>query len=144
MVQQPPEHKLHKVLARFPWRRRKPRGSGAAAPIAMTAKDGRRLWAKPGDLASFEDPGPALVCVAIREDTIAHPLVRDLVQHHARARGLDLPASGPKLTAEGVTLLGGLLEDAGLDPAEPLGPHPLGDLVHATWAIAAAMAPAPA
>ncbi len=141
---QPPDHKLQKVLARFPWRRRKPRGTGGDAPIAMMAKDGRRVWAKPEDLACFEDPGPALVCVAIREDTVAHALVRGLVQHHARERGLNLPASGPNLTAQGVTLLGGLLEDAGLDPAEPLGPHPLGDLVQATWAIAAATAPASA
>ena len=71
-------------------------------------------------------------------DTISRAIVRGLVQHHARERGLELSASGPKLTEQGVTLLGGLLEDAGLDPAVPLGPHPLGDLVQATWAIAAA------
>ncbi len=135
---QPSDHKLQKVLARFPWRRRKPRAGGGLAPIAMVGKDGQRLWAKPEDLAAFDDPGPALVCVAIREDTVAHALVRGLVQHHAQQKGLDLPESGPKLTEEGVVLLGGLLEDAGLDPAEPLGPHPLGDLVQATWAIAAA------
>ncbi len=96
------------------------------------------MWANPDELAAFEDPGPALVCVAIREDTIAHAIVRGLVLHHAREQGLELPESGPKLTEKGVTLLGGLLQDAGLDPAEPLGPHPLGDLVQATWAIAAA------
>jgi hypothetical protein len=135
---QPSDHKLQKVLARFPWRRRKPRAGSGLAPIAMVGKDGQRLWAKPEDLAAFDDPGPALVCVAIREDTVAHALVRGLVQHHAQQKGLDLPESGPKLTEEGVVLLGGLLEDAGLDPAEPLGPHPLGDLVQATWAIAAA------
>ena len=104
----------------------------------MVGKNGQRLWAKPEELASFDDPGPALVCVAIREDTVAHALVRGVVQHHARQKGLQLPESGPKLTVEGVALLGGLLEDAGLDPAEPLGPHPLGELVQATWAIAAA------
>lgn len=135
---QPSDLKLQKVLARFPWRRRKPRGSGGLAPIDMVGKDGRRLWANPAELAAFEDPGPALVCIAIREDTIAHAIVRGLVMHHARERGVELPESGPKLTEKGVTLLGGLLEDAGLDPAEPLGPHPLGDLVQATWAIAAA------
>jgi len=135
---QPSDHKLQKVLARFPWRRRKPRGSGGLAPIAMMGKDGRRMWANTQDLAAFDDPGPALVCVAIREDTVAHALVRGLVEHHARQKGLELPASGPRLTEQGVELLGGLLEDAGLDPAEPLGPHPLGDLVQATWAIAAA------
>lgn len=96
------------------------------------------MWANTQDLAAFDDPGPALVCVAIREDTVAHALVRGLVEHHARQKGLELPASGPRLTEQGVELLGGLLEDAGLDPAEPLGPHPLGDLVQATWAIAAA------
>ncbi len=132
------DHKLHKVLARFPWRRRKPRGSGNAAPIAMTTREGRRLWANPADLAAFDDPGPALVCVAIREDQIGHSLVRGLVQHHAAQRGVELPASGPDLTMEGLQILTGLIEDAGLDPAEPLGPHPLGDLLHATWAIAAA------
>ena len=112
------------------------------APISMTGKDGRRLWANTDELAAFEDPGPALVCVAIREDTVAHALVRGVVQHHARERGVELPESGPRLTEEGVTLLGGLLEDAGLDPDEPLGPHPLGELVQATWAIAAATGPA--
>ncbi|MEM6289959.1 MAG: hypothetical protein AAGA54_01800 [Myxococcota bacterium] len=133
-----PDHKLHKVLARFPWRRRKPRGSGGVAPIAMVTKEGRRLWANAEELAAFDDPGPALVCVAIREDTVAHALVRGLVRHHAEARGVQLPPPGPDLTVEGVALLGGLLEDAGLDPEEPLGAHPLGDLVQATWAIAAA------
>ncbi len=138
---QPSDLKLQKVLARFPWRRRKPRGSGGLAPIDMVGKDGRRMWANPAELAEFDDPGPALVYVAIREDTVAHAIVRNLVQHHARARGLELHASGPRLTEQGVGLLAGLLVDAGLDPAEPLGPHPLGDLVRATWAIAAATTP---
>jgi hypothetical protein len=138
---QPSDHKLQKVLSRFPWRRRKPRGSGGLAPIAIEGKDGRRMWANAEELAAFDDPGPALVCVAIREDTVAHALVRGIVRHHAEQRGIQLPDAGPSLTEQGVTLLGGLIEDAGLDPAEPLGPHPLGDLVQATWAIAAATAP---
>lgn len=133
-----PDHKLHKVLARFPWRRRKPRGSAGLAPIAILTKEGRRLWANPNDLAEFDDPGPALVCVAIREDPTSHVLVRGLVEHHAAAAGVALPDSGPELTSEGIAIIHGLWETAGLNPKEPVGPHPLGELVDATWAIAAA------
>lgn len=35
-------------------------------------------------------------------------------------------------------MLENLIEDAGLDPEHTVGAHPLGDLLLATWAIAAA------
>lgn len=96
------------------------------------------MWADPKDLATFEDPGPALVCVAMHADPVGHALVRTLVEHHARERGIELPPAVPDVTTKGLEILGSLIEDAGLDPEEPLGPHPIGELLEATWAIAAA------
>jgi len=133
------DYKIQRVLTRFPWRRRKPRsGKGGAVPIGMTTRDGQRLWADPGELVRFDDPGPALVCVAMHSDSIGHTLVRSLVEHHAEARGISLPRRVPDVTTAGLQILGALIEDAGLDPDEPLGPHPLGELLTATWAVAAA------
>jgi hypothetical protein len=133
------DYKLQKILTRFPWRRRKPRGSKrGVAPIAMTTKEGQRLWADPGDLVAFEDPGPALVCVAMHGDPVGHTLIRMLVLHHAEQRGIVLPDDVPEVTTVGLEILGELIEASGLDPDEPLGPHPIGELLTATWAIAAA------
>ncbi len=132
------EHKLQRILTRFPWRRRRPRTARGSAPaIGLTTREGQRLWADPSELAQFEDPGPALVCVAMHADEQGHDLVRRLVEHHARARGIALPSNGPKMTRAGVELLELLMRDAGLDPQEAVGPHPLGELLTATWAIAA-------
>jgi hypothetical protein len=133
------DYNLQKILTRFPWRRRKPRGSrGGLAPIAMTTKEGQRLWADPEELAAFEDPGPALVCVALHGDPVGHALVHCLVLHHAEQRGVSMPDDVPEVTTVGLEILGDLIEAAGLDPDEPLGPHPIGELLTATWAIAAA------
>jgi len=133
------DYKIQRVLTKFPWRRRKPRGGrGVGAPIAMTTREGERLWADALDLVQFADPGPALLCVAMHSDDVGHALVRNLVQHHAMARGIRLPVSVPDVTTTGLKILGALIQDAGLDPDEPVGAHPLGDLVNATWAIAAA------
>ncbi|MCX4243849.1 hypothetical protein [Paraliomyxa miuraensis] len=133
------DYKLHRVLARFPWRRRKPRsGQKGRPPIGLMFREGQKLWADPGDLARFEDPGPALVCVAMHADETAHDLLRALVEHHAEQQGIDLPLDVPDITTTGLQLLAGLIEDAGLDPEHALGPHALGDLITATWAIAAA------
>jgi hypothetical protein len=132
------DHKLQRILTRFPWRRRKPRSSSAGAPISMTTREGQKLWADPMDLATFEDPGPALVCVALHSDRIGRTLVRSLVLHHAQSQGIDLPAGVPDVTTKGLEVLGGLIVDAGLDPEVPLGAHPIGELLRATWAIAAA------
>lgn len=141
------DYKMQRILTRFPWRRRKPRGArrGGTA-IGMTMRDGQQVWADPKELAKFEDPGPALVCVAMHSDRTGHVLVRSLVAHHAAERGIELPDRVPDVTTTGLEILGDLIEDAGLDPAEPLGAHPIGDLLTATWAIAAATdeAPAPA
>lgn len=133
------DYKLHRVLARFPWRRRKPRsGQKGRPPIGLMFREGQKLWADPGDLATFEDPGPALVCVAMHADATAHDLLRALVQHHAAERGIELPTDVPDITTAGLQVLESLIEDAGLDPEHALGPHALGDLLTATWAIAAA------
>lgn len=133
------DHKIQRVLTRFPWRRRRPRGSRSGPPpIAMTTREGQHLWADAGDLVAFEDPGPALVCVAMYSDDVGHALVRNLVRHHARTRGIQLPSAVPEVTTTGLRILGELIEDAGLDPQESVGPHPLGELLTATWAIAAA------
>lgn len=99
------------------------------------------MWANPAELAAFDDPGPALVCIAIREDRSSRALVCGLIQHHAQARGVELAQDGPTRTTDGLEILTGLIEVAGLDPEEPLGPHPIGDLLYATWAIAAAAPP---
>lgn len=142
------DHKIHRVLSRFPWRRRKPRGAkDGMAPIAMTTPEGERFWADPWELARFDDPGPALVWVALHSsDPSGRALVRNLVLHHAQARGIDLPVAVPGVTKAGLGILGKLIEDAGLDPDEsldthPLGTHPLGEILTATWAIAAATEP---
>jgi hypothetical protein len=133
------DHKLQRILTRFPWRRRKPRGGRRGrAPIGLTTREGQQLWADANDLAVFEDPGPALVCAAMHGDQTGHELLRSLVQHHAQAKGIVLPVKIPAVTTQGLEILGDLIETAGLDPAEPIGPHPIGDLLTATWAIAAA------
>lgn len=133
------DHKLQRILTRFPWRRRKPRGARRGKrPVGLTTQEGQQLWADAHDLAAFEDPGPALVCAAMHGDQTGHELLRFLVRHHARAKGIALPADIPGATTRGLEILGDLIATAGLDPAEPIGPHPLGDLLTATWAIAAA------
>jgi hypothetical protein len=133
------DYKLQRILTRFPWRRRKPRRSDhGEAPIGMKTREGQQLWADPGDLAKFDDPGPALVCVAMHGDQTGHVLVRNLVRHHAETRGIPLPLGVPEVTTAGLEILDALFEDAGLDPDEPLGPHAIGELLTATWAIAAA------
>lgn len=138
------DYKLHRVLARFPWRRRKPRSAQKGRPpIGLMFREGQKLWADPRDLAEFEDPGPALVCVAMHADATAHELLRALVEHHAGQRGIDLPAEVPGITTAGLAVLASLIEAAGLDPEHALGPHALGDLLTATWAIAAAQHSAP-
>jgi hypothetical protein len=104
----------------------------------MTNERGQRLWADPTDLATFEDPGPALVCVAMQSDTIGQALVRNLVHHHAKSKGVELPSKVPEATTKGLEVLGTLITDAGLDPEEPIGAHPIGELLEVTWAIAAA------
>ena len=136
------DYKLHRVLARFPWRRRKPRSAQKGRPpIGLMFREGQKLWADPRDLAQFEDPGPALVCVAMHADSTAHELLRALVEHHAEQRGIDLPREVPGITTAGLVVLASLIEDAGLDPDHTLGQHALGDLLTATWAIAAAQKP---
>jgi len=133
------DYKIQRVLTRFPWRRRKPRaGKGGVPPIELTTREGQRLWADALDLVQFSDPGPALVCVAMHGDGVGHALLRELLAHHAEQRGVRLPPDVPAVTKAGLQLLDRLMEDAGLDPQEPLGPHPLGELLAATWAIAAA------
>jgi hypothetical protein len=137
------DHKLQRILTRFPWRRRKPRGSRRGKrPIGLTTREGQQLWADAHDLAAFEDPGPALVCAAMHGDHTGHELLRSLVRHHAQARGIVLSVLIPAATTQGLEILGDLIETAGLDPDEPIGPHPIGDLLTATWAIAAATAEA--
>lgn len=133
------DHRLQRILTRFPWRRRKPRASRAGtAPISMTNAQGQKLWADPGDLATFEDPGPALVCVAMQSDAIGQALVRTLVRHHAKSQGIELPTAMPEATTKGLEVLGTLIDTAGLDPEEQVGSHPIGELLEVTWAIAAA------
>lgn len=138
------DYKLHRVLARFPWRRRKPRGTKGLPAIGVMFREGQKLWADPADLASFEDPGPALVCVAMHSDTTGLTLLRALVEHHAEESGLDLPPEVPEITRAGLTIIEGLLADAGLDPEHTVGPHPIGELLAATWALAAASPGLPA
>lgn len=133
------ETKLQRVLARFPWRRRKPRaGALGVPPVGLRTREGDQLWADPVELAEFADPGPALLCIALNGDATSRALVRSLVEHHARVRGVDLPAAVPGSTKAGVTVIDALIEESGLDPAAEIGPHPLRELVTATWAIAAA------
>ncbi|MCA9704390.1 MAG: hypothetical protein KDK70_00915 [Myxococcales bacterium] len=133
------DYKLHRVLARFPWRRRKPRSSAKGRPpIGVVFREGQTLWADPRALAQFEDPGPALVCAAMHADATGHSLLRALIEHHAEQKGVDLPPHVPAITTAGVGVLESLIEDAGLDPEHTVGPHALRDLLLATWAIAAA------
>jgi hypothetical protein len=133
------DYKLHRVLARFPWRRRRPRsGRKGAPPIGVVFREGQQLWADPHALASFEDPGPALVCVAMHADSTGQTLVRALIEHHAKLRGVELPEKVPEITTAGLGVLDSLIKDSGLDPEHAVGPHPLGELLLATWAIAAA------
>lgn len=133
------EHKLQRVLERFPWRRRKPRiGALGIPPIALRTRDGEQVWADPQELAAFADPGPALLCIALHGDSTGRALVRSLVEHHARARGIELPPVVPEVTRAGVVLLDDLIDQSGLDRAAAVGQHPIGELVTATWALAAA------
>jgi hypothetical protein len=130
------DHKVQRVLKRFPWRRRKSRA--ITGHIAVTTQDGRQLWADADELAQFEDPGPALLCAAMQATPDSQDLVLRLVEHHASQRGIDLPQACPAVTTAGLRVLDALLQDAGLDPSETLGVHPIGDLIAVTWAIAAA------
>ncbi len=133
------DHKLRRVLARFPWRRRKPRsGPQGHPPIGVVLREGQKLWADPTALAKFEDPGPALVLTAMRADASGHTLLRSLIEHHAERKGIELPSEVPDITTTGLSVLESLIEEAGLDPEHSVGPHPLGELLLATWAIAAA------
>jgi len=133
------ETKLQRMLARFPWRRRKPRtGVLGVPPVALRTREGDQLWADPVELAEFSAPGPALLCVALSGDTTSRALVRILVEHHARLRGVDLPVVIPARTRAGVEVIDALISEAGLDPMAEIGAHPLRELVTATWAIAAA------
>jgi len=133
------DHKLRRVLARFPWRRRKPRsGPSGHAPIGVVLREGQKVWAEPKALAQFEDPGPALVLTAMRADATGHTLLRSLIEHHAERKGIELPTEVPEITTAGLELLESLIEEAGLDPEHSVGAHPLGELLLATWAIAAA------
>lgn len=132
------DYKLHRVLARFPWRRRRPRSGKGAAPIGVVFREGQRLWADPQALASYEDPGPALVCAAMHADATGQSLLRAVIEHHAEQRGIELPSEVPEITTAGLGVLESLIEEAGLDPEHAMGPHALGDLLLATWAIAAA------
>ena len=104
----------------------------------MTNARGQKLWADPTDLATFEDPGPALVCIAMQSDRVGQSLVHSLVQHHAKSQGIDLPRRIPEATTKGLEVLGALISSSGLDPEEPVGSHPIGELLEVTWAIAAA------
>lgn len=133
------DHKLQRVLTRFPWRRRKPRGQAGRVPVGYRTREGQQLWADPKDLAEFDDPGPALVCVALHSDELGHRLVRSLLQHHATERGVAMPDCGPDVTRAGLELLDDLIEAAGLDPAASVGAHPIREVLAATWAVAAAM-----
>jgi hypothetical protein len=133
------DYKLHRVLARFPWRRRKPRSGAKGRPaIGMVFREGQKLWADPRALVRFEDPGPALVCVAMHADATGQALLRALIEHHAEQQGVDLPAEVPAITTAGLGVLDSLIEESGLDPEHAVGAHPLGDLLISTWAIAAA------
>lgn len=132
------EHKLQRVLERFPWRRRKPRvGALGIPPIALRTRDGEQVWADPQELATFADPGPALLCVALHGDSTGRALVWSLVEHHARTRGIELPRKVSDATKAGVVLLDQLIDQSGLDRAAAVGPHAIGELVTATWALAA-------
>ncbi len=133
------ETRLQRVLGRFPWKRRKPRGGALGVPpVSLRTRDGEQLWADPLELAEFSDPGPALLCVALSGDQTSRALVRSLVEHHARSRGVDLPEFVPEITRAGVIVLDELFGQSGLDPAAEIGSHGLRELVTATWAIAAA------
>src|SRR5688572_5391555 len=113
------EQKVHRILSRFPWRRRKPRALDKdSPPIALQTREGEQVWADPTDLARFEDPGPALLCIAMRGDPSGRAIVRALVEHHARARGIDLPTEIRAATEVGLGLIDTLVAEAGLDPAE--------------------------
>jgi hypothetical protein len=133
------EHKLQRILSRFPWRRRKPRvGPMGVPPIGMRTRDGEQLWADPGELAAFEDPGPALLCIALNGDRTGRALARSLVEHQARARGMDMPVRVPDVTTAGIRLLDEQLGECGLQTNAAIGAHEIRELVAATWAIAAA------
>lgn len=141
-VPQLTDHQLHRVLSRFPWRRRKPRASRRGrTPIGFRTREGQQLWADPADLASYEDPGPALVCVALHGDSTGHALMRSLVRHHAAGAGIDLPDAVPAVTTKGLEVLDQLIDRAGLDPEAPVGAHSIREVLAATWAIAAATEP---
>ncbi|MBX7082722.1 MAG: hypothetical protein K1X88_26185 [Nannocystaceae bacterium] len=133
------ETRLQRVLGRFPWKRRKPRpGVLGVPPVSLRTRDGEQLWADPLELAEFSDPGPALLCIALSGDPTSRALVRSLVQHHARSRGVELPEAVPEITRAGVVVLDALFGQSGLDPAAEVGSHGIRELVTATWAIAAA------
>lgn len=136
------EHKLHRIVARFPWRRRRPRSKNGRVPVAFRTREGQQVWADPRDLITFEDPGPALVCAALHSDERGHHLVRTLVEHHAGQRGQAL-GDGTEATRAGLVLLDDLIEVAGLDPGAEVGPHTLREVLAATWAVAAGV-PEPA
>src|SRR5690606_14679773 len=97
------DYKTQRWLTSFPWRRGKPRsGKGGSPPIEVTTREGQRLWADAMDLVQFADPGPALVCVAMHGDGVGNALLRGLLVHHARERGVRLPASVPEATTVGL------------------------------------------
>lgn len=138
------DHRLERTLSRFPWRRRKPRTTQTGlSPVPLTTKDGQQMWADPYLLATFEDPAPALLYVAVSKNQAAHRVVRVLVRHHAARGDRELPEGSAEETRAGLDVLAELFETAGLDPEDQIGSHTLSDLIGATWAVAVGAEPPP-
>ncbi|MGB1274565.1 MAG: hypothetical protein ACPG77_02355 [Nannocystaceae bacterium] len=130
------DHAFHHVLARFPWRRRRPRSRTGHPPLAYCNRDGKTVWGGLDDLAQFEDPGPALAYAVLHGNGSGQALLASLVRHHAS--GVQWPKRIPRATERGLPVLRELVSKAGFDPSTKIGQHTIGSLLEATYALGVA------
>ncbi len=91
------------------------------------------MWGAFEDLATFDDPGPALAYAVIHGDGTAQSLVASVVRHHSS--GVEYPTRPASAITRGLPVLHELLTRAGLDPDKRVGPHTVRSLLEATYAL---------
>ncbi len=94
------------------------------------------LWGAFEDIASFDDPGPALAYAVLNGDGAAQQLLASVVRHHSS--GIEFPTRVPKIIARGLPVLHQLIEKSGLDADTKVGKHSVKSLLEATYALGVA------
>lgn len=133
-------HKVQRLMAKFPWKRRKPRIPGnKGSAIKYRNSEGQLLWADPYEFAQFTDPTPALLHVAFSNEDSGRMVMYTLVTHAIAQEGRPLPSDLAKATRAGVEMIEKLLDQSELEPDDTIENQRLMDLFVATWAIACAL-----